>query len=179
MPRFRLPLALGVAARGARSKLESGYRICDAASLDVVLDKRRNSRARGRIEAYPRSDASRFAGGGSDRALASSQSVDIHAGESSSGLKSTVGHGKARQVLGASRKALEILASSPPSERTIKKFGMPGRPTGAGAEGELAAPLLDTARDHHRFRIRCRRIRCCAVTTLAYRLAPDWLWLAI
>ena len=38
-----------------------------------------NSRARGRIEAYPRSHASRFAGCGRDRALASSQSVDIGA----------------------------------------------------------------------------------------------------
>jgi hypothetical protein len=35
----------------------------------------------------------------------------------------------------------------PPSERTNKKMGMPGRPTRAGAEGELAALLLDTPRD--------------------------------
>jgi hypothetical protein len=138
-----------------------------------------------RASSFPRSarhatsHASRFDTCGRDRALAFSQSVDIEARASSSGLKSTVGHGKAPQVLGASRKALKILVSSPPSERTIKKFGVPGRPMGAGAEGELAAPLLDSARDHHRFRIRRRRIRCCAVTTLAYGLAPDWLWLAI
>jgi hypothetical protein len=94
------------------------------------------------------------------------------AGESSLELKSTVGHGKAPHVLSVSWKALKKFTFFQPSERANKKIGMPGRPTRAGSEGESAALLLDTPRSQHRFRIRCRRIRCCAVTTLAYGLAP-------
>jgi hypothetical protein len=51
----------------------------------------------------------------------------VGAKESSSGLKSTVSHGKASYAFGASRKALKILASSPPSERTMDPYGRPGQ----------------------------------------------------
>jgi hypothetical protein len=94
-------------------------------------------------------------------------------GESSLELKSTVGHGKALHVLLLSRPALKKFTSSPPSERTKKKIWNAG-PAHAGRFGKAGWQLCclthcETTDDSG---YDAGRIRCCAVTTLAYGLAP-------